>query len=75
MSPLLILINFFFSDLIASYGSPSKRPLSYTCDVRVGQQVALHIQSADLVAAALYDVYRSSSHDPVDSIFVGRGVT
>lgn len=67
--------QFFVTKPIAYYDSTPKMHLSHTWDVRVSQQMALHIQSADLVTAALYDVYRSSSHDPEDTIFIHRSVS
>ena len=39
-----------------------------TGDAGVGQQEPLHLQGADLVAAALDDIHRSAATDPVAAV-------
>lgn len=46
-----------------------------TCDAGVRQQEPLHLQGADLVAAALDDVYRRAAPDPVGAVLEHGRVT
>lgn len=42
-----------------------------TCDVRVREQMAFHLQGADFEPPVLDDVYRAATLDPVNTILVG----
>lgn len=58
----------------SSWGSapgPSHRAPTRTCDVRVREQLPLHLQSADFEPSIFDDVHRGAALDPVHAVLVG----
>lgn len=49
-----------------SHGAPTR-----TCDVRVREQLPLHLQSADFEPSVFDDVHRGAALDPVHAVLVG----